>query len=209
MVRDVASGRETHDFRHTRSSHDKKGKRDHTSRKSRYINFNDERQKILSHCHVVCSTLSGAGSKAFIESVSRDEFPHSEFDAVIIDEACQGSEMSCLIPFKFNPNVVVLVGDPNQLPVMTFSRESTRCNADRSLFDRLHLNGLPINMLRIQYRMHPSIVKFPSETFYNNSLITCDHIKNRRPAPWHEHSCFPPYLVVSSFFILACHKPLH
>ena len=166
MVRDVASGREIHDFRH--SGKQKQGRKDDTSRKSRYINFNVERQKILSHCHVVCSTLSGAGSKAFIESgksenhsysnllkymssagerltkvkcappVSRDEFPHSEFDAVIIDEACQGSEMSCLIPFKYNPNAVVLVGDPNQLPVMTFSQDASRCKADRSLFDRLH-----------------------------------------------------------------------
>jgi senataxin len=225
MVRDVASGREIHDFRH--SGKQKQGRKDDTSRKSRYINFNVERQKILSHCHVVCSTLSGAGSKAFIESgksenhsysnllkymslagerltkvkcappVSRDEFPHSEFDAVIIDEACQGSEMSCLIPFKYNPNAVVLVGDPNQLPVMTFSQDASRCKADRSLFDRLHLTGLPINMLRIQYRMHPAIVQFPSKTFYNNKIITCDKINNRRPAIWHDHVAFPPYLLVS------------
>lgn len=133
------------------------------------------------------------------KQVSRDEFPQSEFDAVIIDEACQGSEMSCLIPFKYNPNVVVLVGDPNQLPVMTFSQEATRCNADRSLFDRFHEIGLPINMLRIQYRMHPAIVQFPSRTFYDDKIITCDRIRNRRPAIWHEHIAFPPYLLVSEF----------
>ena len=107
--------------------------------------------------------------------------------------------MSSLIPFKYNPNIVVLVGDPNQLPVMTFSNEATRCNADRSLFDRLHANGWPINMLRIQYRMHPAIVHFPSKTFYNSNLITCDLIKNRRPALWHDHIAFPPYLLVSFY----------
>jgi len=194
MVRDIASGAETHDFRHTPKGKQKRKPTD-SSRKSRYINFSAERQKILSQCHVICTTLSGAGSKAFIESVTRDEFPQFEFDAVIVDEACQGSEMATLIPFKYNPNVVVLVGDPNQLPVMSFSQDASRCNADRSLFDRLHANGWPINMLRIQYRMHPSIVSFPSKTFYNNNLITCDLIKNRSPAHWHNHIAFPPYLL--------------
>ena len=65
MVGDVASGREIHDFRH---SNKKAQKKNDKGRKSRYINFNVERQKILSQCHVVCCTLSGAGSKAFIES---------------------------------------------------------------------------------------------------------------------------------------------
>lgn len=69
MVRDVASGRESHDFRHTGDN--RRVRNDDASRnnrKSRYINYSVERQKILSQCHVVCSTLSGAGSKAFIES---------------------------------------------------------------------------------------------------------------------------------------------
>lgn len=194
MVRDVAAGKEIYDFRSCDPAN--KMKTSDTTRKSRYINFNVERQKILSRCHVVCTTLSGAGSKAFIESVSRDEYPQSEFDAVVIDEACQGSETSCLIPLKYNPNIIVLVGDPNQLPVMTLSPDASRCNADRSLFERLHANGWPINMLRIQYRMHPEIVKFPSKTFYNDNLITCDLIKNRKPSVWHNHLAFPPYLLV-------------
>ncbi len=194
LVRDIAGGREVHDF----AFHDKKSSQhSNKGRKSRHINYNNERQKILSQCHVICTTLSGAGSKAFIEAVSRDQFPQSEFDAVIIDEACQGSEMSCLIPFKYNPNVICLVGDPSQLPVMTFSQHASRCCADRSLFDRLHSNGWPINMLRIQYRMNPEIVEFPSKTFYASSLITCAKVMNRRPMMWHDHIAFPPYLVVS------------
>lgn len=193
MVRDVAAGKEIYNFRSSDPINNMKSS--DTARKSRYINFTVERQKILSRCHVVCTTLSGAGSKAFIESVSRDEFPQSEFDAVVIDEACQGSETSCLIPLKYNPNIIVLVGDPNQLPVMTLSPGASRCNADRSLFERLHANGWPINMLRIQYRMHPEIVKFPSQTFYKSNLITCDLIKNRKPSAWHNHLAFPPYLL--------------
>ena len=116
--------------------------------------------------------MSGSGSKAFVEAVSRDEFPLSEFDALIIDEACQASEASCLIPFKYNPNIVVLVGDPQQLPVMTLSEEASRCKADRSLFERLHANGWQLNLLRLQYRMNEDIVHFPSRRFYDGQLLT-------------------------------------
>ena len=59
----------------------------------------------------VITTLSGAGSKAFVDAVCRDPTRNdSEFDAVIIDEACQASEPESLIPFKFNPTTITLVG---------------------------------------------------------------------------------------------------
>jgi len=32
----------------------------------------------------------------------------SEFDAVIIDEACQASEPESLIPFKYNPTTICI-----------------------------------------------------------------------------------------------------
>ena len=35
---------------------------------------------------------------------------------------------------------------------------------------RLQKAGCPVNMLSIQYRMHPSIRQFPSRYFYNNEL---------------------------------------
>jgi senataxin len=196
LVRNVARGKEVNVFAYNMD----KATHDDNKRNSRFINYNLERQRILSQTHVVCCTLSGAGSKAFVDAVSRDEFPHSEFDAVIIDEACQGSEASCLIPLKFNPNAVVIVGDPKQLPVMAFARSAERCKSDRPLFERLHQNGWPINLLRIQYRMHESINAFPSKNFYEGNLITGDSVKKRRPAIWHHNKqeFFPPYLLVSS-----------
>lgn len=117
IVNKIAEGKERHDYAHRNdASKSVSGK----SRQSRFINYSAERQKILSECHVICTTLSGAGSKAFADAVSRDEFPQSEFDAVIIDEAAQGSEMQCLIPLKFNPNALILVGDPKQVSCMRF-----------------------------------------------------------------------------------------
>ena len=42
-------------------------------------------------------------------------------DYLIIDEACQSIEPMCLVPMRWNPQVVILVGDHRQLPATTFS----------------------------------------------------------------------------------------
>lgn len=106
---------------------------------------------LLSNCDVVCATLSGLGSKGFIDAVSRDENNlTSEFDAVIIDEACQATEASCLIPLKYNANLVVLVGDPQQLPAFVASQECEKNMFGRSLFERLQEQGWAVDMLHIQ-----------------------------------------------------------
>jgi len=150
---------------------------------------------LLSHSDVVCATLSGLGSKGFIDAVSRDDNNlASEFDAVIIDEACQATEASCLIPLKYNPNLCVLVGDPQQLPAFVASQECEKNMYGRSLFERLQEKGWDVDMLHIQYRMHKSIVDFPS-IFYKNKLITSDKVRNRPAALWHNLPCFPPLLV--------------
>jgi hypothetical protein len=31
--------------------------------------------------------------------------------------------------------------------------------------------GCPVNLLQVQYRMHPAIRRFPSQYFYQNSLV--------------------------------------
>lgn len=105
----------------------------------------------LSSCDVVCATLSGLGSKGFIDAISRDESNlTSEFDAVIVDEACQATEASCLIPLKYNPNLVVLVGDPQQLPAFVASQACEKNMFGRSLFERLQEQGWAVDMLHIQ-----------------------------------------------------------
>eukprot|EP01033_Poteriospumella_lacustris_P018440 gene18440-13265_t len=75
--------------------------------------ISDLRRQVLEQADIVCCTLSGAGSQPILEILLR--IPHFRFDAVIIDEAAQTVEPSSLIPFKFNPQVVVMVGDPCQL----------------------------------------------------------------------------------------------
>ena len=151
-----------------------------------------ERRDILMKSHVVCTTLNSAGSKAFIDAATRED--SSEFDVVIIDEACQASEPSCLIPFKFNPDAVIMVGDPQQLPVTVRSQSAEKANLGRSFFQRLQDCGWPVEMLRIQYRMYHEIARFPSSQFYGGQLITSPHL-SKRFSPWYRHPCFPPLLV--------------
>jgi len=149
------------------------------------------RQDILSGCNVVVTTLSGAGSKGFIDAVCRDHTKNdSEFDAVIIDEACQASEPESLIPFKYNPTTITLVGDPQQLPVLTLSNSSGSKLLERSLFERLYSLNYPTILLRSQYRMHEKIAAFPSQLFYNGMLTTPDVIKERAAPPW-DCPCLP------------------
>lgn len=150
------------------------------------------RSQILGGSSVVVATLSGAGSKAFIDAVCRDPTRNdSEFDAVIIDEACQASEPESLIPFKYNPTTITLVGDPKQLPVLTLSGSSSNNKLfERSLFERLQSLNFPTILLRNQYRMHEDIAAFPSEQFYQGKLITSDSVKVRSKPSW-SCSCFP------------------
>jgi len=108
---------------------------------------------------ILCTTLSMAG-------IEKLEIMKDMVDYLIVDEACQAIEPSCLIPFELSPKRVILVGDQNQLPATTFSENAETTKFSRSLFERLLLAGYEKTMLKVQYRMHPLIRCFPSQTFY-------------------------------------------
>jgi len=64
-----------------------------------------------------------------------------------------------------------LIGDHKQLPPVIASSEARAKGLGISLFERLTEEGVvPSIMLDVQYRMHPSISRFPSSEFYNFSL---------------------------------------
>lgn len=50
-----------------------------------------------------------------------------------------------------------MVGDPQQLPATILSALAKEVAMERSLFERLQLQGCPVKMLSVQYRMHPEI----------------------------------------------------
>ena len=88
-------------------------------------------------------------------------------------------EASTLIPFALGPQRVILDGDQKQLPATTFSENSESTKFSRSFFERLLDNGYPRFMLSIQYRMHPMIRKFPSNTFYEGRITDDESIVTR------------------------------
>jgi hypothetical protein len=134
-------------------------------------------QEILNKADIVFCTLSGAGSREISQILHN-------FDFVIIDEACQSVELSSLIPLQYGAQIVVMVGDPQQLPSTTFSISAKRAGYDTSLFERLMKGGCPMFMLEIQYRMIPEIREFPSYYFYANRLIDAPCTMSRYRPTW-------------------------
>jgi senataxin len=121
------------------------------------------RNELLSGVKIVCSTLSMAGSNILTNL-------NQKFDTVLIDEAAQAVEISTLIPLKYMCERLILVGDPKQLSATVFSRTAMKNGYDQSLFKRLQEAGHDVTILKTQYRMHKTISKFISDTFYNGLL---------------------------------------
>jgi senataxin len=113
---------------------------------------------------------------------------------VIVDEACQSIEISALIPLQFGASKCILVGDPNQLPPTVISQEAQDYLYEQSLFQRIMKgNSDVVQLLTIQYRMHPEICQFPSEFFYASALVNGPRMAELAAAPWHSNTFFRPY----------------
>ena len=112
---------------------------------------------------------------------------------VLIDEAAQAVEMSTLIPLKYHCRRLILVGDPSQLPATVFSEHAMRHNYEQSLFQRLQVGGQRVAMLTTQYRMHPSISRFPGRKFYDGALRDAPGMVQSCAAPWHARRWLGPY----------------
>jgi len=127
----------------------------------------------IEDANIVFATLSGA---AILQGASLSQTKWSagegvSFDTVIIDEAAQATELSCLVPLILGPKKCYLVGDPQQLPATVFSSGSMAMAYGQSLLERLFRGGTSVIMLEQQYRMHPAISSFPRKYFYENKLL--------------------------------------
>jgi regulator of nonsense transcripts 1 len=107
------------------------------------------------------------------------------FKAVLIDEATQATEPECLIPMTTGARQIILVGDHQQLGPVVMNKRAANAGLCISLFERfislgiLHLIlhvptssliGLRPIRLAVQYRMHPALSAFSSNTFYEGAL---------------------------------------
>ncbi|MFB6110347.1 MAG: IGHMBP2 family helicase [Halodesulfurarchaeum sp.] len=151
--------------------------------------------EILESADVVCTTNSTAGS---------DLLEGRTFDRLVIDEATQATEPSCLIPIT-RARRVVMAGDHRQLPPTVQSEAAARRSVSwgegdppapttteteptgdgggradglrETLFERLaERHGAPIDTLEVQYRMHETIMSFPSAYFYDGQLRAAESV---------------------------------
>ncbi|KAL3835054.1 hypothetical protein ACJIZ3_009790 [Penstemon smallii] len=91
---------------------------------------------------------------------------------LVIDEAAQVKESESVIALQV-PGIrhAILVGDEWQLPATVSSKMSEEAGFGRSLFQRLSSLGHSKHLLNMQYRMHPSISRFPNSNFYLNQIL--------------------------------------
>ncbi|XP_078446418.1 RNA helicase [Wolffia australiana] len=136
-------------------------------------------REILQSADVICCTCVGAGDP---------RLSNFRFRQVLIDESTQSTEPECLIPLVLGVKQVVLVGDHCQLGPVIMCKKAARAGLAQSLFERLVLLGLKPIRLQVQYRMHPSLSEFPSNSFYEGTLQNGVTINERQSTgidfPW-------------------------
>ncbi|XP_020577685.1 regulator of nonsense transcripts 1 homolog isoform X1 [Phalaenopsis equestris] len=136
-------------------------------------------REILQSADVICCTCVGAGDP---------RLSNFRFRQVLIDESTQATEPECLIPLVLGVKQVVLVGDHCQLGPVIMCKKAARAGLAQSLFERLVLLGHKPFRLQVQYRMHPSLSEFPSNSFYEGTLQNGVTINERQSTgidfPW-------------------------
>ncbi len=127
------------------------------------------RRQIIQDAQVVLCTHGGVGG-----ALNRQKF-----DLVVMDEASQATEPLSWIPITLAKKVV-FAGDSNQLPPTIYSKEAAEKGLSTTLFDRLKktLSEEFQTLLRIQYRMHESIMRFSSDKFYEGKLLADESVKD-------------------------------
>ncbi|KAL6548016.1 Regulator of nonsense transcripts 1-like protein [Orobanche hederae] len=118
-------------------------------------------REISQSADVICCTCVGAGDP---------RLANFRFRQVLIDESTQSTEPECLIPLVLGAKQVVLVGDHCQLGPVIMCKKAARAGLAQSLFERLVLLGVKPIRLQVQYRMHPALSEFPSNSFYEGTL---------------------------------------
>lgn len=133
---------------------------------------------ILKSAEVICCTCTVGGDER-IRSFG--------FTNVLVDETTQAREPECLIPIVNGCKRLILVGDHEQLGPVILDQKARRAGFGVSLFERLLALGVIPYRLNVQYRMHPALSEFPSNTFYDgdlqNGINTAERTRNIN-FPW-------------------------
>eukprot|EP00850_Spirogloea_muscicola_P023677 SM000376S13709 [mRNA] locus=s376:7270:15934:- [translate_table: standard] len=134
---------------------------------------------IAQNADVICTTCVGAGDP---------RLSNFRFRQVLIDESTQATEPECLIPLVMGAKQLVLVGDHCQLGPVIMCKKAAKAGLSQSLFERLVLLGVKPIRLQVQYRMHPCLSEFPSNSFYEgtlqNGVVEAERLQPGVDFPW-------------------------
>ena len=137
--------------------------------------------ELFTEARVIACTLVGAASRVL---------ERKRFSSLFIDEAAQAIEAACWIAIS-RADRVILPGDHCQLPPTIKCIEAARGGLGRTLLEKVVLHKPEtVSLLKIQYRMHEDIMRFPSRWFYHDELEAAPEVKYRgildfdTPASW-------------------------
>ena len=126
--------------------------------------------ELFTEARVIACTLVGAASRVL---------ERKRFSSLFIDEAAQAIEAACWIAIS-RADRVILAGDHCQLPPTIKCIEAARGGLGRTLLEKVVLHKPEtVSLLKIQYRMHEDIMRFPSRWFYHDELEAAPEVKDR------------------------------
>lgn len=126
--------------------------------------------ELFTEARVIACTLVGAASRIL---------ERKRFSSLFIDEAAQAIEAACWIAIS-RADRVILAGDHCQLPPTIKCIEAARGGLGRTLLEKVVLHKPEtVSLLKIQYRMHEDIMRFPSRWFYHDELEAAPEVKYR------------------------------
>ena len=126
--------------------------------------------ELFTEARVIACTLVGAASRVL---------ERKRFSSLFIDEAAQAIEAACWIAIS-RADRVILAGDHCQLPPTIKCIEAAREGLGRTLLEKVVLHKPEtVSLLKIQYRMHEDIMRFPSRWFYHDELEAAPEVKYR------------------------------
>lgn len=137
-------------------------------------------EDLLDRAQVIACTLVGS-----THSLVNDRI----FKTVFIDEASQALEPGAWIGIK-KAYRVVMAGDHLQLPPTVKSIKAAKQGLENTLFEKAMKIPTASVMLETQYRMHPRIMQFSSDYFYEGGLQTDTSVLERERDSSVEHFIF-------------------
>lgn len=131
--------------------------------------------ELFDSAHVIASTLVSSNHRLLAGR---------RFGTLFIDEAAQALEAACWIAIR-KADRVVLAGDHCQLPPTIKCYEAARGGLERTLMEKVAAcKPAAVSLLKVQYRMHEEIMRFPSQWFYNGELEAAPEVRYRGILDW-------------------------